>query len=65
MNTPEPCVNCRRLYCNLLYEDDPGCGAECNLGLKMGYMGCPQFHQWCSIHYGKPRMKTQEVEDKE
>jgi len=44
MNTPKPCLNCKHLYADCMYEDDPSYDAECKIGLPMGVLSCKKFY---------------------
>jgi len=46
MNTPEPCVKCKKMFYNVLYEDVES-SAWCNAGWNefCGDPNCPHFEE--------------------
>jgi hypothetical protein len=61
MNTPSPCVNCSHLYYDIFASEDPGYGAECKLGYKLGNEDCKHFKLWESRETIKLSEKDSEV----
>lgn len=46
MNTPKPCDVCKKLYTNVMFEDDPSYLSECKEGRELGNMNCVGFIHW-------------------
>lgn len=55
MNTPKPCDVCKKLYTNVMFEDDASYLSECKEGRELGDMNCVGFIHW--IEKMNPQLK--------